>query len=119
MTCDRLMLLRNKKALSPVISAIILIAVTVAVATAVAMWMGSISFTFMEVDEFRVISHSWASDNSYIDLDVKNFGTGSITISGVEVNDEIASSISYPSGDATLEAGESNTIRVKNNILEY
>jgi len=46
--------LKNKKALSPVIAAIILIAVTVAVSIAAATWMGSISFSFMKVDELTV-----------------------------------------------------------------
>jgi flagellin-like protein len=40
-------LLRSKKALSPVVAAIILIAVTVAVSIAVAAWMGALTFTFM------------------------------------------------------------------------
>ncbi|NIQ04873.1 MAG: hypothetical protein GWO20_03795, partial [Candidatus Korarchaeota archaeon] len=38
---------KGKKALSPVVAAIILIAVTVAVSIAVAAWMGALTFTFM------------------------------------------------------------------------
>ena len=37
-------LFRNKKVLSPVVAAIILIAVTVAVSIAVATWMGALTF---------------------------------------------------------------------------
>jgi flagellin-like protein len=55
----------SKKGLSPVIASIILIAVIVAVSIAAATWMGSMSFSFMEVDEFVVNTHIWASDNSY------------------------------------------------------
>lgn len=39
-------MLRNVKALSPVVASIILIAVTVAVSIAVAAWMGALSFDF-------------------------------------------------------------------------
>ena len=41
-------LLKSKKALSPVVAAIILIAVTVAVSIAVAAWMGSLTINFMD-----------------------------------------------------------------------
>jgi len=51
--------MKNDKALSPVVASIILIAVVVAVSIAAATWMGSVSFTFMKVDELRVTSHSW------------------------------------------------------------
>jgi flagellin-like protein len=37
----------NRRALSPVVASIILIAVTVAVSIAVAAWMGAITFTFI------------------------------------------------------------------------
>ena len=47
--------LRKKKALSPVVSAIILIAVTVTVAVAVAIWLGLMSIDFMKVEELRII----------------------------------------------------------------
>ncbi len=67
--------LKNSKALSPVIAAIILIAVVVAVSIAATTWMGSISFSFMEIDELTVISHTWASDNTYIDLLLNKLAT--------------------------------------------
>lgn len=107
-----LRLTKNNKALSPVVASIILIAVVVAVSIAAVTWMGSISFTFMEVDEIRVTSHSWASDTSYIDLTIKNLGTTSITISEVKVNDVTASDLSFVLGDSTMDAGETAILRV-------
>jgi len=109
--------MKNNKALSPVVASIILIAVVIAVSIAATTWMGSISFSFMEVDEFRVTRHSWASDNSYINLTIQNFGTTSVTISKVELNGETASSVSYPSGDATLSAGETTIVRVTHSFV--
>ena len=67
-------ILRNRKALSPVIAAIILIAVTVAVAIAAASWLGSMTFSFMSVEELRITNCKWAPDVSYADLTVNNFG---------------------------------------------
>ena len=106
------MILQNKKALSPVVSAIILVAVTVAVAIAVTTWMGSMTISFMSTEELHIPECQWAPDVSYADLTVINSGTESATVSQVEVNGETANSISYPSGDSTLEAGETTTIRV-------
>ena len=50
--------LKSKKALSPVVAAIILIAVTVAVSIAVAAWMGSMTIGFMETSELTNIALS-------------------------------------------------------------
>ncbi len=47
-------LLKNKKALSPVVAAIILIAVTVAVSIAVAAWMGNMTFQFMDNRRMKI-----------------------------------------------------------------
>jgi hypothetical protein len=74
--------------------------------------MGSMSFNFMKVDELKITDHSWASDNSYVDLTVRNLGTSSVTIGAVEVNDETASDVMFVSGDSTLDAGEAAVLRV-------
>lgn len=110
-------LLKNRKALSPVISAVILIAVTLAVTLAAVSWMGSLSVSFMEADQLRIISSEWASDNSYIELTVKNDGTNSIIINTVSINGETASIVTFSSGSATLNAGNSDTIRVTHNFV--
>lgn len=107
-----LRLIKDNKALSPVIASIILIAVVVAVSVAATTWMGSISFNFMEVDELSITDLSWASDVSYVDLTVKNLGTSSVTIGEVEVNAVTASDVMFVSGDATLDAGETSILRV-------
>jgi hypothetical protein len=104
--------LKNKKALSPVIAAVILIAVGVAVSIAAATWMGSISFSFMEVDELTVSSHAWGSGNAYIDLVLKNLGTNTLTISTVQVDGVTVTTVTFPSGNATLGAGGTSTLRV-------
>ena len=101
-------LLKSRKALSPVVAAIILIAVTVAVSIAVAAWMGALTFTFMKTEELKIISSTWAAGNAYISLSLKNTGTGALTVNDVRVNDATNSSVT----SFSLTAGASKTIRV-------
>ena len=102
-------LLRSKKALSPVIAAIILIAVTVAVSIAVAAWMGALTFTFMKTEELKVQSHTWEANRAWIDLTVKNTGTNALTLSEARVND-----VARPSNITTtaLDPGATRVIRI-------
>jgi flagellin-like protein len=109
-------LLKSKKALSPVIAAIILIAVTVAVSIAVAVWMGSLTFNFMETRELQVTSMTFGGtstdDGNYIVLDVTNPGTGKITLQGVKLNDQNANVTS--TSDTEFNAGDLGTITLEN-----
>jgi flagellin-like protein len=77
-------LLKNRKALSPVVAAIILIAVTVAVSIAVAAWMGALTFTFMQTEEIKITDLYFPSGT--IRVTVKNTGTAPVTISQAWVN---------------------------------
>ena len=79
-------LLKSKKALSPVVAAIILIAVTVAVSIAVAAWMGSMTFQFMETEQITITSMTF-TDNAVgtddtILVAVLNTGTTDVIITG-------------------------------------
>jgi len=82
-------LLKSRKALSPVVAAIILIAVTVAVSIAVAAWMGALTFTFMSTEQLEVQGASFggtagASDNT-ITLSVQNTGTADLTVASYKL----------------------------------
>ncbi len=84
-------LFKNKKALSPVVAAIILIAVTVAVSIAVAAWMGALTFTFMKTEELKVTGMTFngtsgAADNT-ITVSLKNSGTSKVSLAQVKIND--------------------------------
>jgi flagellin-like protein len=84
-------LFKSRKALSPVVAAIILIAVTVAVSIAVAAWMGALTFTFMKTEEVKVVSinrSTWSNTTATVTL--KNSGTSDLTIDSVRVNDDDA-----------------------------
>ncbi|UCE28702.1 MAG: hypothetical protein JSV85_05340 [Candidatus Bathyarchaeota archaeon] len=104
---------RSRKALSPVIAAIILIAVTVAVSIAVAAWMGAITFTFMGSEELKVKTHTWESADppTYIDLTVTNTGATTLTLDDAQVNNA-APSVSH-NATGTLTAGATTVVRIQ------
>jgi flagellin-like protein len=86
---------RSRKALSPVVAAIILIAVTVAVSIAVAAWMGALTFTWMGYEELEITSVTWTPNTAFT-ITVGNTGTKDVTINSVKVN-HLAATVSSPS----------------------
>jgi len=104
-------LFKSKKALSPVIASIILIAVTVAVSIAVAAWMGALSFGFMATEQ---LSFTDCTYNSVTDvaIKVKNTGTSSLTLSKVFVNGVDSTGVSAVGTSWTLEPNAEETITI-------
>jgi len=102
-----------RKALSPVVAAIILIAVTVAVSIAVAVWMGALSFTFMKTEELKIKGLVWGTKVStyYTSavLTVQNTGTATLTVNQVKVNSGDAT---MSPSTATLNPGDQTTLTV-------
>jgi flagellin-like protein len=89
-----LMFRRSRKALSPVVASIILIAVTVAVSIAVAAWMGALTVGFMGSSSININAVEFAgvtnTTSNTIVLTLKNTGTKAVTISQVKVNNVAA-----------------------------
>jgi flagellin-like protein len=91
----KMKILKSKKALSPVVAAIILIAVTVAVSIAVAAWMGALTFSFMAgTEEARISYVTWddPSTHATIYITVDNQGTSAITLERAYVNNGLVTS---------------------------
>ncbi len=107
-------LLKNKKALSPVVAAIILVAVTVAVAIAVSAWMGSMAVDEMEVSELT-ITHVEFNVGDAVDgriiVNAANTGTSDVTIYRIRVNGGDESTWSSDTSN-TVAAGASETFRI-------
>jgi len=105
-------ILRSKKALSPVVASIILIAVTVAVSIAVAAWMGALTIGFMggsEQVEIRTISFT---GNTTATLKIKNTGTSPVTIQEVWINNvEITTGLD-PDVPFAISANEEETLTI-------
>jgi len=122
-------LLKSKKALSPVVAAIILIAVTVAVSIAVAAWMGSMTFTFMETEELKITTVSYMTNatGSYAIVTVMNTGTtdvviNSATVTGPGITSATIASTSFSKGTTnpvtlTLDAAYTTGSAYKVEIL--
>jgi len=81
-------MLKSRKALSPVVASIILIAVTVAVSIAVAAWMGALTFTFMATEQVQItnIAFGPSGTTSSIAVTVNNTGTSPVTINEAWAN---------------------------------
>jgi len=79
-------ILKNRKALSPVVASIILIAVTVAVSIAVAAWMGALTFNFMATEQLKVTNLQFGQDRTIMNVTMLNTGTNPVTITEIHVN---------------------------------
>ena len=81
----------NRRAVSPVIATVILVAIAITIAVAVAYWMGGIagSFTKFEQVEIQtgVCTLQPIHSNWIISINLKNTGTGTATLTNVFVND--------------------------------
>jgi len=101
-------MLRSRKALSPVVASIILIAVTVAVSIAVAAWMGALSFSFMSSGEQLQLGNPWNWDTTApvysVYINVTNGGSSTIVINSgrIDGNPANITAIWLSSGTASL-----------------
>ena len=100
---------RSRKALSPVVAAIILIAVTVAVSIAVAAWMGALTFTWMGYQSLEIATVTWTPMTG-LTITVKNDGTKDLTIHHVEINYATTGvAVTSPSLPSALTTGSTAT----------
>ncbi len=104
--------LRDKRALSPVIATVILVAVTIVVAVAVAYWMGGIAGLYTRMEKLQIQS-AYATSTSNLDFNgdgtgdgvsgwnltitVKNAGTADATIDYIVINGKPYNSADYVS----------------------
>jgi flagellin-like protein len=87
----RKMKTRSRKALSPVVASIILIAVTVAVSIAVAAWMGALTFNFMATEQIKVTNVQFYTTvvpggTNNVTITMQNTGTTPVTVTEVHIN---------------------------------
>jgi len=83
--------MRNRKAVSPVIATVILVAVAITVAVAVAYWMGGIAGQYTKFEKVEIRSSLCTVDSTYnnweINIELKNSGTATANLANVYVND--------------------------------
>ena len=116
---------RSRKALSPVVASIILIAVTVAVSIAVAAWMGALTVGFMGSSSLTITNTQFTNTTApanIIVLSVKNTGTKSVTIGAVKINNnalDTANFVATAPGTLTLAAGATGTVTLSGTYARW
>ena len=114
-------LLKSKKALSPVVAAIILIAVTVAVSIAVAVWMGSLTTGFMNTKELTITDMTFQASDTVgnVTVTVSNTGTTDVTIGIVKLNGGTVTSDDWTASAAPITAGSTGeTVTINNQDID-
>jgi len=97
--------LRKRRAVSPVIATVILVAVAITVSVAVAYWMGGIAGQYTQFEKIEIqtaICTLDASGNWQIEVKLKNSGSKTSTLTNVFVND-----VEVSGGTGTTGYGES------------
>ncbi len=82
--------LRNRKAISPVIATVILVAVAISVSVGVSYWMSGISAQYTEFEKIEIqtgYSTFTPSSGWLIDISLKNSGSAVSTITHLFIND--------------------------------
>ncbi len=80
----------NRRAVSPVIATVILVAIAITIAVAVAYWMGGIAGSFTKFEQVEIQTGVCSVDGSgnwQMDISLKNTGTASATLTNIFVND--------------------------------
>jgi flagellin-like protein len=77
---------KSRKALSPVVASIILIAVTIAVSIAVAAWMGALTFNFTATEQLKITNLRFGTAQTMMNVTMLNSGANAVTITEVHVN---------------------------------
>ena len=90
-------LLKSKKALSPVIATVILVAVTITVAIAVAYWMGGIAGLYTRLEKVEISAVQTTINATItgwtVEMHLKNTGSADANIDNVLINGHLISSL--------------------------
>lgn len=92
--------IQSRKAVSPVIATVILVAVAITVSVAVAYWMGGISGQYTKFEKVEIKSAVCTQDsdlNWIIAVTLKNSGTATATLDAVYVNNAACANGTTPS----------------------
>lgn len=108
------MKIRSRKAISPVIATVILVAVAITVAVAVAYWMGGIAGQYTKFEKIEIQSATCTIDsngNWIVNMTLKNTGTATASLISVYVND-----VEVTGYDASAPGSAVDTLTTSMNI---
>jgi flagellin-like protein len=102
---------KNRKAISPVIATVILVAVAITIAVAVSYWMGGITSQYTKFEKVEITSAQCVRVNATawtISLDLKNSGTATATLISAYVNENKAptTNTNIPAVGTSLSSGQ-------------
>jgi flagellin-like protein len=125
------MVMKSRKAISPVIATVILVAVAITIAVAVSYWMSGISSSYTKFEKVEIQSSQCVKTGTAgtvnaawnVTLSLKNSGSATSTINGVYVNDQIATlgqtigtnstlRTDVPAAGLTIASGGTTTVKI-------
>jgi hypothetical protein len=107
---------RTKKALSPVVSSVILLGVVIAVSLVTVAWISGLSTSFMQLEELYATNHKWGPNTAYVDITLNNMGTASVNLNSITVNSQPATVV-YVMGSNRINSGESAVLRISSTVV--
>ena len=104
--------IRSRRAVSPVIATVILVAVAITVAVAVAYWMGGIAGQYTKFEKVEIQSAVCVKETGHwnITIKLKNTGTATSTLNGIFINEVEVDNYNVTSAPGATEATTSMTI---------
>jgi flagellin-like protein len=110
---------RSRRAVSPVIATVILVAIAITVSVAVAYWMGGIAGSFTQFEKVEIQSGVCKWDEGTpgewnVTIKMKNTGTATATLIGVFINEIEVDDYEY----TTLAAGTTATNMTESLTIE-
>jgi flagellin-like protein len=119
---QKMKIFRSRKALSPVVASIILIAVTVAVSIAVAAWMGALTLNFTKTENIILPDSSalvWITNGtsttsgSNVTITIRNGATTLVTVTTVKVNgNAVGTSDTWPETSFSIQPNAQQTVEL-------
>ena len=123
---------KDRKAISPVIATVILVAVAITIAVAVAYWMGGIAGQYTKFEKVEIQSAVCRWDDTHKEWEIafklKNSGTATATLTSIFINDIEVDTYTVPNPQTAaigehlagtdmtqscvLESGSSKTINI-------
>jgi flagellin-like protein len=114
-------IIKNKKALSPVIATVILVSVTIVVAIAVSYWMGGIAGLYTRFEQIEITSCNAVKEGGIYNITsvLKNTGSQDSTIDNIIINGQLytayGANVTVLTIPTTIPLGTSRTIIVSIN----
>ncbi len=104
---------KKKKALTPVMSTLILICIAISVSLATLAWMNGLPTPDLQVEDIQVTSYQVGENLAYVDVTLYNNGTQNAKIISVTINSQ-STTVAYIVGSNQINTGESILVRVAN-----